>query len=57
VAIPLEDIKKMQNVIGIAGGLNKVEAILGALRGGYIKILITDELTALKIVEREKEEG
>jgi DNA-binding transcriptional regulator LsrR (DeoR family) len=47
----------MQNVIGIAGGLNKVEAILGALRGGYIKILITDELTALKIVEREKEEG
>lgn len=57
VAIPLEDVKRMQNVIGIAGGLNKVEAILGALRGGYIKILITDELTALKIVEYEKGEG
>lgn len=56
VAIPLEDVKKMQNVIGIAGGLSKVEAIRGALRGGYIKILITDELTALKIVETEKGE-
>ncbi len=42
----------MPRVIGIAGGDNKVEAILGALRGGFINILITDEETALKIIER-----
>jgi DNA-binding transcriptional regulator LsrR (DeoR family) len=47
----------MPRVIGIAGGDNKVEAILGALRGGFINILITDEETALKIIERgEKNE-
>ncbi len=57
VAIPLLDIKAMHNVIGIAGGMNKAEAILGALRGGYIKILITDEQTAFKIAEMEEKGG
>lgn len=32
--------------IGIAGGENKHEAILGALKGGYIDVLITDADTA-----------
>lgn len=57
VALPLEDLRSMRNVIGIAGGREKVEAILGALRGRYIKILITDEDTAQRIVELEKGEG
>jgi len=57
VALPLEDLRKMKNVIGIAGGKEKVEAILGALRGKYIKILITDEETAKDIVELAKREG
>ncbi len=57
VALPLEDLRDMQNVIGIAGGKEKVEAILGALRGRYIKILITDEHTAQRIVELEAKEG
>jgi DNA-binding transcriptional regulator LsrR (DeoR family) len=39
----------MQHVIGVAGGLHKVEAIKGALRGGYIHSLITDEKTALEL--------
>jgi len=50
VALPLSDLRSMQNVIGIAGGLNKVPAILGALRGGFVKILITDERTAWEIL-------
>lgn len=57
VALPLGDLRKMRNVIGIAGGKEKVEAILGALRGKYIKILITDEETARSMVELEKREG
>ena len=33
-------------VIGIAGGKKKEEAILGALKGGFIDVLITDDETA-----------
>ena len=44
--------KKLYNIdrlIAIAGGLNKVEAILGALRTGALDILITDEATAREV--------
>jgi len=40
--------------IGVAGGLGKVDAILGALRGGYINVLATDNITARKILEEQK---
>ena len=49
VAVSLEKLKNMQHVIGVAGGAHKVEAIKGALRGGYIHSLITDEKTALEL--------
>jgi DNA-binding transcriptional regulator LsrR (DeoR family) len=42
LAIPLR--------LGIAGGEGKVEAILGALRGGYINVLVTDGTTARNIL-------
>jgi deoxyribonucleoside regulator len=41
-------------VIGVAGGPRKAEAILGALRGQYIDILVTDSLAAERILEMEK---
>jgi len=56
VALPLSDLRSMRNVIGIAGGSNKVPAILGALRGSFIKILITDELTAQEILNSLEKE-
>lgn len=37
-------------VIGIAGGERKYQAILGALRGGYLDILITDTHTAKNLI-------
>jgi DNA-binding transcriptional regulator LsrR (DeoR family) len=40
----------MENVIGIAGGPTKVKAIHGALVGGYLDVLITDEGTAEKLI-------
>ena len=55
VAFPIEDLRKMENVIGVAGGKAKVKAILGAIRGGFIKILITQEETGqdlLKLAEK-----
>ncbi|MCX6089672.1 MAG: sugar-binding transcriptional regulator [Candidatus Atribacteria bacterium] len=54
VALPLEDIRQMSNVMGVAGGIEKSEAILGALRGRFINILITDEKTALQILYLDK---
>ncbi len=32
--------------IGVAGGLGKAAPILGALRGGYLNVLVTDDLVA-----------
>lgn len=55
VAFPIEDLSKMENVIGLAGGKAKVKAILGAIRGGFIKTLITDEETAKLLLEKQKE--
>ncbi len=52
VGITLDQIKyNPAEVIGVAGGYEKVEAILGALRGGLINTLITDDRAAEKILE------
>lgn len=38
-------------VMGIAGGERKFEAILGALRGKYLDVLVTDSNTANKLIK------
>ncbi len=50
IGISLPELKKIENVITIAGGSQKYEAILGALKSGYINVLITDVLTAKRLV-------
>ena len=32
--------------MGCSSGINKTQAVLGALRGGYINVLVIDEETA-----------
>jgi len=54
VAFPIEELRNMKNVIGVAGGKGKKEAIVGALHGNFIKILVTDEETATSIINLEK---
>jgi len=49
VGIPIEQLQSIKRRIGVAGGRNKYNAILGALRGRYINVLITDHLTAQKL--------
>jgi len=51
IAVSLEKLKDMDHVIGVAGGEHKEEAIRAALRGRLIHSLITDEVTALKLLE------
>lgn len=39
-----------KEVIGIAYGKDKIKPILGALRGGFLNTLITDQITALNVL-------
>ena len=50
-AMRLEDVRKVPSKIGIAGGERKVDAVVSAIRGGYINILITDTECAQKMIE------
>jgi len=45
VGIELAHLKSFTRVIGVAGGKKKTAAILAALRGGWIDVLITDRRT------------
>ena len=49
VRISPERLKKVKKVIGVAFGRRKLKVILGALRGGFLNILFTDEETASNI--------
>lgn len=55
MSTPLEELQKMENVIGVAGGAAKVEAILAVLHGKYLDALVTDETTAFGLLERSGE--
>lgn len=50
ITTPIEIIKKIENIIGVGFGDRKLKVILGALRGGIINILLTDETTAKNII-------
>jgi DNA-binding transcriptional regulator LsrR (DeoR family) len=55
VGISLEDLRSDALTITVAGGPDKVLPLIGALHGSYIKVLITDEQSALAILEYESE--
>ncbi|MBQ6502399.1 MAG: sugar-binding transcriptional regulator [Flexilinea sp.] len=52
ISTPLGVLAAQNNVIGVAGGENKVNAIIGALNGNFLDILITDRDTAELIIKR-----
>ena len=56
IGIPLEQLKALDHVIGVAGGEEKVAAILGALRGGCLNVLVTDAVTAEAVLEKHGSE-
>ena len=51
LGIELEQVRCIPRVIAVAGGNSKTQAILGAIGGGYVKVLITDETTAMGLLE------
>jgi deoxyribonucleoside regulator len=52
IGITLQDLRRTPVSIGIAGGADKVEPLLGALRGERINVVITDELTVRRLIAR-----
>ena len=46
IGITLDALRALPNVIGVAGGVEKTQAIAGAVRGRYLDVLVTDEGTA-----------
>ena len=53
ISPPLSALQDKGNVIAVAGGAAKVQAIRAALRGALVNILITDQQTAERLLEEE----
>ncbi|MCX7039906.1 MAG: sugar-binding transcriptional regulator [Spirochaetes bacterium] len=51
VGLALEDFRRIPHVVGIAGGAAKLDAIRGALEGKLVNVLITDHVTAQRLLE------
>ena len=49
IGASIATLQKIPNVVAIAGGPQKVNAILGALRLGCIDVLVTDSDTARQL--------
>jgi deoxyribonucleoside regulator len=50
IAIEWDELKRIPLVVAMAAGLEKRDAILGALRAGCIDVLVTDESTARSVL-------
>lgn len=55
VGIDIESLKEIKCVIGVAGGVLKAPAILGALRGEIVDILVTDEEAAREVLRLDEQ--
>lgn len=50
ISLSLDDLRRIKPVIAVAGGEDKVAAVLGALRTRCLDILITDEQTGQRVL-------
>jgi DNA-binding transcriptional regulator LsrR (DeoR family) len=51
VGLCLKDLRAIPLIIGVAATEQKILPILGALRGKYLKTIITDETAALGVLD------
>jgi len=54
ISLTFDDLRKIEPVIAVAGGEDKVTAVLGALRTKCIDILIIDERTAQRVLALDR---
>ncbi len=57
IGIDLVELKQKKHRIGIAVGIEKADAVIGALTGGYMTSLYMDEMTASYVLKRCEELG
>jgi DNA-binding transcriptional regulator LsrR (DeoR family) len=57
IAMELQQLRKIDRVVGVAGGARKTAAIRGALRGGLVNVLITDRFTAERLLQPAFSDG
>jgi DNA-binding transcriptional regulator LsrR (DeoR family) len=50
IGVTLEELRRVPRVVAVAGGQRKTRALLGAMRGGYIDVLVTDCFTATRLL-------
>ena len=50
ISTDLDKLRQLKNVVGVAGGKDKVLAIKAVLNGGYLNVLITDSDTAAELL-------
>lgn len=53
IGIDLDALRRIPQRIAVAGGVDKVPAILAALRGGHVNVLVTDAATGRGILTAE----
>jgi DNA-binding transcriptional regulator LsrR (DeoR family) len=51
IGIGLDDLRRIPRVVAVACGLPKAKSILGALRGHYLSVLATDDVTAREVLD------
>lgn len=50
VGLPLSGLRSIPLVIAVAGGEGKAAALAAAMRGGYLKVLVTDSVVARRLL-------
>lgn len=54
IGISLDELKQINTVVGVTGNRVKAPAVHGALKGGYLNVLITDSATALDLIRIDR---
>jgi lsr operon transcriptional repressor len=58
IGVKLADLASIPRVVGMAGGPHEAEVILGALHGGFLDVLVTNDLVAIRLeLERALQSG
>jgi len=55
VGLELNDLRQIPQSIAVARGPVKAQAILGGLRGGFVRVLATDDITVRAILSLDKD--
>jgi deoxyribonucleoside regulator len=50
----LEELKKKEYAILVAGGDQKIDSIYGALQGKFANVLVTDQFTARFLLDKQE---